>query len=107
MTTFTLIDRDELAFQIGFYTQMAVRGCIRDREHVDFILSKIYTICTPRATGHVYQSMEYVLQLDIEEDGVKVNTLSAINGKKDKDTMMAVTLDIDHALNIFNRLWVK
>ena len=91
-----LVDRGELEFQIGYYTEMTAQIMMHDESNFDVLLIKKHD---------QYSSLMYMVKMERKENEIKFIEMSAIRGEKDEESMMNITFAIDHALTIFNTMW--
>ena len=99
MKRLTKTDCGELEFQLGFYTKLNCKVLAQAQTRID--------VAIVMETQSGLSELEYIIELKNTNDGIKMETLSAIHGKKDKDTMMDYTFAIDRALQSFNYLWIE
>lgn len=94
----TKTDRGELEFQIGFFTELTAKALMHNDDNIDVLLIQHHD---------TYSSLMYIAKVTRKDYGLSLDELRAINGLKDEESMMGVTFAFDHAITIFNSLWVR
>lgn len=99
MERLTKTDIGELEFQLGYYTKLNCMVLAHALTQID--------VAIIMKTQSGLSELEYILVLKNTNDGIKIETLSPIHGRQDKDTMMDYIFAIERALQTFNKLGVK
>ena len=95
----TKTDIGELEFQMGYHTQLHAKAYKDSPTIIDVILTDSYGELLT-----IYESLQYIVKLDVTENEIKLNQLIVIRGKNDKLSIAEMNAKVNHALQIFNYL---